>query len=333
MQNKFEIEFEFMEKWGRFAKAEYLQIYLYMLYIWEKDQKTLTISEIAKKMDKDKDMVENALDFWITAEVVCKKGRGYTFEGAGQISKKSNEKAATKDSKAGLRARPSYEAAEIDAVAAVNKEVDYMFREAERILEKILSPSDYELLYSFVDWLGLPVEVVIMLLRYAASVGKTGKRYLETVAIDWTDKGINTYESAEEYIKEIELKLSNEGKIRGVLGIYDRALSQTEKKYINLWTYEKNIPVELVEEAYDRTAAATGKLSWAYMNKILMSWAEDGLKTVDEVREKEELFKLKSAPVKVKTNAKKGKLNNYTDTNKPDYSNFAEQILNDMLAE
>lgn len=333
MSQKFEIEFEFMEKWGRFARAEYLQVYLYILYIWNKDENLPTISELAKKLDKDKDMIENAVDFWITAGVLSKKGRDYELgmQGIGDVAANTINK--EKSSKSGLRVRPSYDSAEIDAVASVNKEIDYLFHEAERILDKILSPSDFELIYSFVDWLGLPVEVVIMLLRFAVSRGKTGKRYLETVAIDWADKGIDTYESAEEYIREIELRLSNEGKVRGILGIYDRALTQTEKKYIKLWTFDKNISSELVAEAYDRTVAATGKLSWAYMNKILMSWLDEGLKTVDAVRENEALFKLKSSPTKVKTNVKKSKFNNYTDTNKPDYSNFAEQILKDMLAE
>lgn len=334
MKSSFEIQFEFMEKWGRFAKAEYLQIYLFMLYIWTKDGCILDITEIAKKLDTDKDTVENALDFWESAGLLKKGNSTYTLNGVEerQASTKAWSAGLSKNS---LRERPSYESAEIDAAAAVNKEVDYLFKEAEKILDKILSPSDFELIYSFVDWLGLPVEVVIMLLRFAKSRGKTGKRYLETVAIDWADKGIDTFESAEEYIREIELKLSNEGKIRGILGIYDRALTQTEKKYIKAWTFEKDIPAELVAEAYDRTVSATGKLSWAYMNKILMGWFDSGVKTVDEAREKDIEFKAGSVAdaTKPKVKAKKGKFNNYEDTNKPDYSNFAEQLLKDMLDE
>jgi DnaD/phage-associated family protein len=331
MQDRFEIEFEFMENWGRFAKAEYLQIYLFMLYIWKKDGKILAVSEVAKKLDKDRDLVDNAIEFWITAGVLSKKGRGYTLEkqNSADNCKEKQDNSRTKNS---LRERPSYDSAEIDAVASVNKEIDYLFNEAEKILGKILSPSDFELFYSFVDWLGLPVEVVIMLLRFAVGQGKTGKRYLETVAIDWADKGIDNYESAEAYIREIEIKLSNEGKVRSILGIYDRALTQTEKKYIKQWTHEKNISIELIAEAYERTVMATGKLSWAYMNKILLSWVDDGLSTVDAVREQEAIFKLKSAPAKVKINSKKDKFH-YEDTNKPDYTNFAEQILNDMLAD
>ncbi len=330
MSKGFELEFSFVEKWGRLAKAEYLQVYIYALSNFKKTGKVMSAADISKKLHIKPDAVLEAIDFWVTAEVMAESEDGYCFPEKGETAAGAEKPASVS---ARLRTRPSYTAAEIDAAASVNGNIDYLFKQAEKILEKLLSPSDFEMIYSFVDWLGLPVEVVIMLLRFAKSQGKTGKRYLETVAIDWADKGINTYESAEEYIREIEMKLSNEGKIRGVLGIYDRALTQTEKKYINLWTFEKNVPIPLITEAYDRTVAATGKLSWAYMNKIIMSWLDDGFETVDQIKEHETLFKLKNAPVRERSGGKKGKFNNYEDTNKPDYSDFAEKILEDMLGE
>ncbi len=325
MKKGFEIEFAFVEKWGRLAKGEYLKIYLYALSNYKKNGTVLSPADISKKLHISLDEVLLAIDFWITAEVLKEKGDGYAF-----CDNEEPEKREAKDIKAHLRKRPAYSAAEIDAAASVNKNVDYLLRQAEEILGKLLSPSDFELIYSFVDWLGLPVEVVIMLLRFAKSQGKLGKRYLETVAIDWAEKGIDTYESAEEYIKEIEKRLSNEGKVRGILGIYDRALSQTEKKYINLWTAEKQIPVDLIREAYDRTVAGTGKLAWAYMNKILVSWQDEGIRTLKQL-EKYEAKKPQSDFGKGKLGGKKRGINNYEDTNKPDYTNFAEEILNEML--
>lgn len=334
MSDGFEIKFDFVERWGRVAKPEYLQVYIYLLCCMKKSGCTLSIAETAKRLHVSEDSVTAAMDFWITAGVLEDDGNGgYRFPAEDGAKKKTRRSA---DKSGRLRTRPSYDAAEIDAAASVNGDVDYMFRQAEKILGRLLSPSDFEMLYSFVDWLGLPVEVVIMLLNFAAGQGKTTKRYLETVAIDWADRGIDTYESAEEYIKEIEVKMSNEGKIRGVLGIYDRALTQTEKKYIKAWTYEKDIPLPLIREAYDRTVAATGKLSWAYMNKILMSWCEEGIKTVEEVAEREALHKLKSGAVRERSMPAKKKprgINNYEDTNRPDYSDYAEKILKDMLDE
>lgn len=329
MGKGFELEFSFVEKWGRLARAEYFQIYIYALSNFKKNGKVSGVDEISKKLHISREDVLDAIDFWITAEVLQGEGEDYTFPGENKTAEKKSKTSVA----ARLRTKPSYTAAEIDATASVNESVDYLFKQAEAILGKLLSPSDFELIYSFVDWLGLPVEVVIMLLRFAASQGKTGKRYLETVAIDWADKGIDTYESAEEYIRQIELRMSNEGKVRGILGIYDRALTQTEKKYISVWVTEKNYSAELIAEAYDRTVTATGKLTWAYMNKILQSWQEQGLETIEKVRASEEMFKIKNSPTKAKPAGKKSKFNNYEDTNKPDYSNFAEEILKDMLGE
>lgn len=332
MSDGFELKFDFVEKWGRFAKPEYLQIYIYILSCFKKDGSILSNENIARRLHVSVDDVASALDFWITSDVLCETDGGYSFPDDSQIVSAS-EKSTVSAKTSRFRTRPSYESAEIDAAVSVNKNLDYMFKQAEKILDRLLSPSDFEMIYSFVDWLGLPVEVVIMLLNFASGQGKTTKRYLETVAIDWADKGINTYESAEEYIREIELRLSNEGKIRSILGIYDRALTQTEKKYIKMWTFDKNVPLPLITEAYDRTVAATGKLSWAYMNKILMSWLENGINNLEDLKSHEVLYKLKSGATKERKHTAKSKFNNYTDTNKPDYSNFAQQILQDMLDE
>lgn len=328
MADGFELKYEFIERWGRIAKPEQLQIYLYMLMRFKRDKEILTPEEIAAKLHQSKETVCAALEFWETAGYISLNGGAYSFCKDGGATKK--KKSAAK--KAHLRMRPSYTQDEIDGAATANEKIDFMFKQAEQILGRFLSTNDLELLYSFIDWLGLPVEVVIMLLNYAAKLGKTDKRYLETLACDWADREINTFEAAESYIKELEEIHSNERKIRSILGIYDRALTQTEKKYIKLWTSDSRITPELISEAYEKTVNATGKLSWAYMNKILASWAEEGISNLDEVKASEELFKLKQAPVK-KRSTQKSKFNNFGDTNKKDYSKYAEELLKDMLDE
>ena len=326
MSDGFEIKYDFVEKWGRLAKPEHFRIYIYILMRFKKDGVCLSKKELAERLRIDIADAEEGLEFWAAAGELSYENDTYFFT----ETKKATAR-ASRSQRAHLRMRPSYTASEIDAAASVNKQIDYMFKQAEKTLGRLLSTNDLELLYSFVDWLGLPVEVVIMLLNYAAKLGKTDKRYLETLAIDWAEKDINTYEAAESFIKEMEEIHSNEHQIRSLLGIYDRALSQTEKKYIKLWT-EKKISPELVSEAYERTVNATGKLSFAYMNKILISWSDAGVTTKEQIKEHEELFKIKNAPIKKKT-TKKSKFNNYTDTNKHDYSKIAEKLLEDLLDE
>ena len=55
-------------------------------------------------------------------------------------------------------------------------------------------------------------------------------RYIEKVAMDWADKGINNTEKAEEYLKKLEQKNKNLGIIKNSLGIIDRIFTPSELK-------------------------------------------------------------------------------------------------------
>lgn len=179
-----------------------------------------------------------------------------------------------------------------------------------------------------------------MIISYAASVGKVSMRYIERVALDWSDREIDTYEKAETYIKELEQNDKKTRKIRTMLGIQGHAPSATEKKYINSWI-EKDISLDLIPLAYDKTIVKSGKLSWAYMNKILLSWQEQGIKTEKDVEKADAAFyesqggKSSSKQIIHQQSAAKNpkSITNYTDTNEIDYKKYAEQVLADMLDE
>ena len=56
-----------------------------------------------------------------------------------------------------------------------------------------------------------------------------------------------------------------------------------ERKYIRSWL-EMGFDPSAVHLAYEKTLMATGKLTWAYLNRILLSWHEKGLHTPAEVQ-------------------------------------------------
>lgn len=322
--NEFPISYHFAEKYVRFSNPEYLQLYLYISYQVDKNGVFPKTEEIARDLAITPERAIFMLDFWVSRDELIYDEYGYRFPD--KTLKEPKPVTIPKPQPRKQSSRPSYTMAEIDSVATNNKSVSALFYQAETVLNKILTPSDMEMLYSFVDWLGLPVEVITMLLSYAAKRGKTNRRYLETVAIDWAERGIDTFEAAESYITVLEQADSMEREIRNILGIYDRALTATEKKYIKLWTEDSRITPELVALAYDRTVAHTGKLSWAYMNKILESWAEAGLSTPEAVEQGDTLSGKKERNL-----PKKGAINNYQDTNTTDYTKLEEQLLDMML--
>ncbi len=331
----FSISYEFVEKYVRFSKPEYIQVYLYLKYRADRDGKIPHAEQIARELDLRPEHVGFILDFWVSrGELMC-EGDVYGFPESGEAKPCQTAVKKEKTGKTGRSGqrlhRPSYTMEEIDAVAAGNKAVSGLFYQAETVLHKVLTQSDMEMLYSFVDWLGLPVEVITMLLSYAAKRGKTGRRYLETVAIDWAERGIDTFEAAEEYVTELEARDSIERKICAILGIYDRALTATEKKYISQWSEDPTVSLDIIPLAYDRTVTYTGKLNWNYMNKILRSWAAEGLETEEQVREWEEKSRPGTGAEAKAKSPKKSGFNNYVDTNAVDYGKLEEQLLDMML--
>ena len=324
------ISFEFIDKYVRFTKPEYIQVYLYIKYAAEKDGAVPSADKLAKALDISPAKAEFILEYWASRGELLYGEGGYSYSGE-ENTKERRESTKTQRIKQIKSSKPAYSQAEIDAVAASNKQVSALFYQAETILDKVLTASDMEMLFSFHDWLGLPVEVIMMLLSYAAKRGKTTKHYLETVAIDWAEKGIDTYEAAEEYVSELEAADSAETAIKSILGIYNRALSTTERKYIKQWAVTPGLSADLISLAYDKTVERTGKLSCSYMNKILESWLESGYSTVDEVKAADEEFYKSGGKMSREKPQKKSKFNNYDDENKTDYAELEEQILDMML--
>ena len=161
--------------------------------------------------------------------------------------------------------------------------------EAQRVLGHGLSTPDLKKLFGIYDYLALPAEVVMQLLHYCAASSRgrlPSMRYIEQEAYIWADREILTLEQAEAFIAEQARRREESAAVAELLGIRGRELTGTERKYIQSWL-DAGTPRELISLAYDRTVTNTGALKWGYMNKILQSWREKGLRSVAEVQEKD----------------------------------------------
>ncbi len=182
--------------------------------------------------------------------------------------------------------RPNYKSSEISRYLSENPRMSQMYRIVGQILGKTLSSADTELLYSFHDYYGLPVEVVTVLIEYYVSKGKRSMKYIEKEVGKWAAAGVNTVKKAKAYIEKREEFLSYASRVRSILGIQERHLSTRELTYINQWQSQFAMPLDMVKAAFERTVNQTGKLSFAYMNKILESWSKDNIRTTGDVQKK-----------------------------------------------
>ncbi len=75
---------------------------------------------------------------------------------------------------------------------------------AEQYLQKTLSPADISTLLFISGTLHFSDDLTDYLLQYCIEHGKTGHRYIETVAIDWAQSAITTPEQAKAYVQKYD---------------------------------------------------------------------------------------------------------------------------------
>ena len=186
--------------------------------------------------------------------------------------------------------RPAY--SETDVMSAMNTDTDFktLYGEVQHLLGKTLNTEELKILLGFNRYLGLPNEVVSVLVcwckekaRQKGNLRSPSLRSIEKEAYFWAEQGIDTLEEAAAFIRTRNLQNSRMEKLKAMLQIRGRNLTPGEQRYAESWL-DMGFADAVLAEAYDRTCVNTGSLNWAYMNKILTRWHEAGLHTVDAIK-------------------------------------------------
>ncbi len=189
--------------------------------------------------------------------------------------------------------RPTY--TQGDILTAMETDMDFrsLVGEVENLRGKPLTVSELQILLGFVRYLGMPAEVVCILINYCKDRARQQGRLrppslqaIEKEAYRWAEQGIETLEDASAYISAQNLRASRLGKLKAQLQIYGRALTAGEERYAVRWL-DMAFDESAIALAYERTCLNTGGLNWAYMNKILTRWHEAGWHTAQEVNAKD----------------------------------------------
>ncbi len=170
---------------------------------------------------------------------------------------------------------------EVQQIKESDSAVAHVFSEAERLLGKTFTSSDSETIVWLISYAGIAPEVLITVIAYCASINKKNFFYIRKTALEWLENGIDTIEAAEERMRALEEAKSWEGEVKRVLEIYGRSLVSKEKEFCESWRLYSISP-ELIHLAYEKCIEKTARLSFPYINKILLSWHQKGIKTVAE---------------------------------------------------
>nr|MDE7262065.1 DnaD domain protein [Oscillospiraceae bacterium] len=173
------------------------------------------------------------------------------------------------------------------ARALEGREFSSLTGAVEDKLGKKLTTPDLAILLGLYDQLGLPPDVIYLLVSFCAErvtlrYGKGRQptlRQIEKEGYIWARLGLMDQESAAAYIKKYHRSREAVPKMMRLLRLDDRKPSPSEEKYILSWV-EMGFEDRAIELAYDKTVLKCKELKWPYMNKILCSWHGKGLHTV-----------------------------------------------------
>lgn len=186
--------------------------------------------------------------------------------------------------------RPSY--SETDVLEAMDTDNSFrsLYGEVQRLLGRTLNTEELKILLGFVRYLGLSADVISVLICYCkdrarqkGSLRNPSLRTIEKEAYAWAERGIETVEDASAFIQAQNVRNSRLSRLMCLLQIRGRNLTAAEERYAQSWL-DMGFDEEVLTMAYERTCLNTGGLNWAYMNKILQRWNQQGLRTAEEVR-------------------------------------------------
>ncbi|MEL5900074.1 DnaD domain protein, partial [Clostridium sporogenes] len=116
-----------------------------------------------------------------------------------------------------------------------NNSVKDMLQDIEKLLSRPLSSKEMTVYIEWIKDYNFSPEIILLLIQYCVSKGKTDWRYIEKIALGWFDAKIQTIDDAQMYIKKHEDKWVKIRKILNYLGAKDGEIMKPQEEILDKW--------------------------------------------------------------------------------------------------
>ena len=261
-----------------------------LLLILRNPGEDFTVEELSKRIGYCKADTLDAVEYWVSENVLVKNGTAFTSE--------TVESGKPVDS--GVNAQNKSEPM-ASCVAVHEKRPLPEIKIAKPTLEQISKRMEEsgDVLRLMSESQSILVEVIFMLLEFCVHQSRSSTAYVAKLGKVWAEKEINTVELAADYIEKSTEAEKTFSVLRELTGMSTPRPTQKQTEYILSWR-ALGFEAPIIARAYDEMAERTGKISFNYMDKILLNWHTAGYKTPEDVENGERLFREKKQAVKQK---------------------------------
>lgn len=276
------------------APGEYLKVYLYLL---RHQPEMPGISAIADALDHTEADVRRALRYWEQAGALVGDDRQQPAgESPGQAGNRQQEPEAkgvrlediwktaegsggAVQAASGKPEPPVYSQEQVNRLSG-DEDFTQLLYIAQKYMNKAFTQRECQVFAYLYDGLHMSQELLEYLVEYCVQAGHTSIRYIETVGLNWHEKGLETVEEARAYSSGFT---RDSFAVMRAFGLGDRRPGDTEKEMISRWFGTYGFTREVVLEACNRTLEATHSPSFRYADKILSEWKKAGVKSLKDV--------------------------------------------------
>ena len=284
-QSVFVVPSDVVDKYLRFAGAVQLKILLWAL---RSGSGGFDVDSAAQALNIPRMDAADAIRYWVETGILVQtgespeEGKQYALP-AQQAPSIFSSKDTVKETPAAPLAPAKPLSEDIVRRTQESPEIAFLFRQAQKKLGRTIGYDTQAKLLMMHDQYGLPVEVVLMIVEYCVSRGKGHINYIEKMAMRWSEREIDTIESAEKEIAYLNRTNAVWSSLRSLTGYGNPYPTSQQQQYLDEWTQKLGFEVEMIYLAYEKTVDQTGKTSFQYMNSILHRWAEEGLRNRAQV--------------------------------------------------
>lgn len=281
-----------------------------LLWILKNQSGNFSIAEIAKAVGSSEVDTKEAIDYWINEGVIIDSQANVSPAPLLSDTQYKKQEKAVPDITADTNNDIKINAPEIKIVRPTmeqivnrineDKQIKGLFNQAQEMLGRSIGFDMQSSLLMMYDTYGLDFDIILTLLQFCVDQCKTSNAYIISVAKAWYEKEITTLEKAHEYINERNIADNIFNEFKQFTGITAPKVTPKQAELFVQWN-QLGFSTEMMVCAYNEAVDRTGKISWAYMNKILLNWNQSGYKTLKDVENGKETYKTNQAANKSET--------------------------------
>ena len=262
----FTVPAEVADRHLKLARGEHIKVLLYIMRNMTVPINTSVIAEAVGISEYD---VKEALLYWADAGILICDG---DLKENAEIKPKTVNR-AQKPTRRDVARRGNED-----------EKISYLLRETQMRLGRNLKSNETGTLVWLYDDEGLDVSLILMIVQYAAAHNKANIRFIESTAVDWINKGIDTVADADAELNRMAMGDQAWKIVSSAFGLERRKPSKKETELSLLWVNDWKMSKEMLEAAYEECVYAKSKFSFPYTAKIIDSWHEKGFKTPNDIQ-------------------------------------------------